>query len=92
MLRSFAERMLRSFAERILRSFAERILRMATPIFAGLATVSCVAAVFVQPGIEAAWASHYVPLIVIAILFPSASVGWMVAIRGGLMSCHSPSH
>jgi cytochrome d ubiquinol oxidase subunit II len=53
----------------ILHSFAERILRDATPLFAGLAILSCTIATFVQSSIEAAWTAYYVALILIAILF-----------------------
>jgi cytochrome bd ubiquinol oxidase subunit II len=66
----------------ILHRFAERILRDATPIFAGLAILSCTMAAFVQSSIEAAWAAHYVALILIAILFLSTSVALVVAVGG----------
>lgn len=65
-----------------LRSFAERALRRATPIFVGLATATCIAAAFVQPGVKAAWAAHSAPLILIAVLFFAASAVLMVAIGG----------
>ena len=52
-----------------LRLFAERMLHRATPLFAGLAAVCCIASVFVQPGIAAAWSAHSVPLTLVIILF-----------------------
>jgi cytochrome d ubiquinol oxidase subunit II len=65
-----------------LRSFADRILRLANPMFAGLATATCIAAAFVQPGVEAAWVAHSAPLILIAVLFFAASAALMAAIGG----------
>jgi cytochrome d ubiquinol oxidase subunit II len=65
-----------------LRSFADRILRLADPMFAGLATATCLAAAFVQPGVEAAWVAHAASLIVIAVLFFVAAAALMVAIGG----------
>ena len=52
-----------------LRLFAERMLHGATPLFAGLAAVCCIASVFVQPGIAASWSAHSVPLTLVIILF-----------------------
>ena len=52
-----------------LRLFAERMLHRATPLFAGLAAVCCIASVFVQPGVAAAWSAHSVPLTLVIILF-----------------------
>jgi len=64
------------------RALAERSLRRVTPVFVGLATVTCIAAAFVQPGIKAAWAGHTVPLVMIALLFYAASAILMTAIGG----------
>jgi cytochrome d ubiquinol oxidase subunit II len=69
-------------AEGMLHSFAERVLRHSTPLFAALAIVTSIAAVLVQPGIQAAWAAHYKPLTVIALLFLGASVALMKSIGG----------
>ena len=69
-------------AKGLLHGFAERMLRGATPTFAALAIVACITAAVVQPGVQAAWAGHYVPLTVIAILFLGASVALMKAIGG----------
>ena len=41
-----------------LRRFAERGLRVAVPCFAALAVATCAVAVFVQPGVRAAWAAY----------------------------------
>jgi cytochrome bd ubiquinol oxidase subunit II len=65
-----------------LRSFADRILRSANPVFAGLATATCVAAAYVQPGVEVAWVAHSALLILIAVLFFVAAAAQMVAIGG----------
>jgi cytochrome d ubiquinol oxidase subunit II len=66
----------------MLHSFAERVLGHATPVFAALAIVTCIAAAVVQPGIQAAWAAHYRPLTLIAILFLGGSVALMKSIGG----------
>jgi cytochrome d ubiquinol oxidase subunit II len=65
-----------------LRLFAERMLHRATPLFAGLAAVCCIASVFVQPGIAAAWSAHSVPLTLIIILFFATFLAVM-AVNGG---------
>jgi cytochrome bd ubiquinol oxidase subunit II len=65
-----------------LRSFADRILRLANPMFAGLATATCIAAAFVQPGVEAAWVAHPAPLLLIAVLFFVTAAALMAAIGG----------
>lgn len=65
-----------------LHLFAERMLHRATPLFAGLAAVCCIASVFVQPGIAAAWSAHSVPLTLIIILFFATFLAVM-AVNGG---------
>jgi cytochrome bd ubiquinol oxidase subunit II len=52
-----------------LQRFAETSLSVGTPIFAGLAVVTCVAAILVQPRVEAAWAAYPVALGLIAAVF-----------------------
>jgi cytochrome d ubiquinol oxidase subunit II len=64
-----------------LRLFAERMLHRATPLFAGLAAVSCIASVFVQPGIAAAWSAHSAPLTLTIVLFFSTFLAVM-AVNG----------
>jgi cytochrome d ubiquinol oxidase subunit II len=66
----------------MLHSFAARVLHRATPVFAALAIVTCIAAALVQPGIQRAWAAHYKPLALIAVLFLGASVALMKSIGG----------
>lgn len=52
-----------------LQRFAETCLAVGMPIFVALAVASCVAATFVQPRAQAAWAAHPVVLGVIASVF-----------------------
>ena len=52
-----------------LRRFAESSLSVGTPIFAGFAVVACVAAILVQPRVQAAWVAHPVVLGMIASVF-----------------------
>jgi len=65
-----------------LRSSAERTLRRATPIFVAFAAATCVAAAFVQSGIEAAWVARCASLLLISVLFFVAAVALMRAIGG----------
>jgi cytochrome d ubiquinol oxidase subunit II len=65
-----------------LRILAERTLRVATPVFVGLAAAACIAAVFIQPGMLAAWTAHYPLLIIIVGLFLFVAVMLMQAIGG----------
>jgi cytochrome d ubiquinol oxidase subunit II len=64
------------------RSLAERSLRRTTPIFVALAITTCIAAASVQPGVNAAWAAHPTPLIMIVVLFFAVSAILMTAIGG----------
>jgi cytochrome d ubiquinol oxidase subunit II len=66
-----------------LRGFAEQTLRWVTPIFVGIAVAVCIAAVFVQPGIKATWAAHFVPLLLISVLFFIAAGALMRVIGRG---------
>jgi cytochrome bd ubiquinol oxidase subunit II len=52
-----------------LQRFAKTSLSVGTLIFAGLAVVTCSAAILVQPRVQAAWAAHPVVLGMIAGLF-----------------------
>jgi cytochrome bd ubiquinol oxidase subunit II len=65
-----------------LHEFAERTLRRATPLFAVFAIVVCTTAVFVQPGIRAAWMAHIAPLVTITVLFFVAVAALILAIGG----------
>ncbi|WP_426437041.1 cytochrome d ubiquinol oxidase subunit II [Bradyrhizobium genosp. P] len=70
-----------------LQHFAETSLSVGTPIFAGLAVVTCIAGILVQPRVQAAWAAYPVVLgmitsvffVVVAVLL--RSVGREPAIR-----------
>jgi cytochrome d ubiquinol oxidase subunit II len=64
------------------RRFAERALRRATPIFVGLAAIVCTTAPYVQPEIGSVWATHPVPLVVIAGLFLVAATAVMLTVGG----------
>jgi cytochrome d ubiquinol oxidase subunit II len=52
-----------------LRDFAEVALRWGVPLFMLLSAVTCVAAVYVQPGVRAAWTSHGPALSLISAMF-----------------------
>jgi len=62
--------------------FADRALRLGTPIFVGLATAACIAAVFVQPGMQAAWNARALELIPIAVLFFVVAARLILTIGG----------
>jgi cytochrome d ubiquinol oxidase subunit II len=62
-----------------LRFFADRALRLGTPIFIGLAIAACIAAAFVQPGMQAVWSAHALQLIPIAVLFFVVAVSLTLA-------------
>lgn len=52
-----------------LQRFAEVSLSVGTTVFAGLAVVTCIAAILVQPRVQAAWAKYPIVLGVIATAF-----------------------
>jgi cytochrome bd ubiquinol oxidase subunit II len=52
-----------------LQRFAETSLSVGIPIFVGLAVVTCIAAILVQPRVQAAWAEYPIVLGVIAAVF-----------------------
>ena len=70
-----------------LQGFARRSLWIGTPVFVGLATVTCVASILVQPRVQDAWTSHTAILWLIAAIFIAvggaliASIGRGPAIR-----------
>jgi cytochrome d ubiquinol oxidase subunit II len=70
-----------------LQGFAKRSLWIGTLVFVGLAAVTCVASIFVQPRVQDAWASHPAVLGVIATIFLAvggilvSSIGREPAIR-----------
>jgi cytochrome d ubiquinol oxidase subunit II len=65
-----------------LRRFAEQVLFVTAPVFALLAVAVNVVAAFVQPGMQAAWSAHFLPLGMIAVLFLIVVVMLMRAIGG----------
>jgi cytochrome bd ubiquinol oxidase subunit II len=65
-----------------LRRFAERGLRVAVPCFAALAVATCAVAVFVQPGVRAAWAVYPYTLAAVSLLFVAATIALLRAIGG----------
>jgi cytochrome bd ubiquinol oxidase subunit II len=74
-------------ASRNLEDLAKRSLSIATPIFIGLAAVTCAAAAIVQPRVRDAWAAHPGILMIISFLLPGVagvlfrSIGREPAIR-----------
>jgi cytochrome bd ubiquinol oxidase subunit II len=66
-----------------LQGFARRSLWIGTPVFVGLATVTCVASILVQPRVQDAWTSRTAILLLIAAIFIAVGGALIASIERG---------